>query len=159
MSIHIGMPQYPRHGNPRHVSVLNIYLHSFMYCCIVLILLLNETATPCLSYKLYINLGILIKSTHIWLWNYLVQHTNLLTTTLLQFFFFLLSINMSPDSTVAKTDLTRWRMKSDRGRQTWHYLKTDEELQEWPQSISDKYFLGLDMVSFFWFVLLRAHSD
>lgn len=66
---------------------------------------------------------------------------------------------MSPDSTVAKTDLTRWRMKSDRGRQTWHYLKTDEELQEWPQSISDKYFLGLDMVSFFWFVLLRAHSD
>ncbi|KAF8425597.1 terpenoid cyclases/protein prenyltransferase alpha-alpha toroid [Tirmania nivea] len=51
---------------------------------------------------------------------------------------------MRGDSNVEKTDLSRWRMKSVQGRQTWHYLKTDEEVREWPQAISDKYFLGLD---------------
>ena len=56
---------------------------------------------------------------------------------------------MGGDSNVEKTDLSRWRMKSDQGRQTWHYLKTDEEVQEWPQAISDKYFLGLDTVRYF----------
>lgn len=54
---------------------------------------------------------------------------------------------MGGDSSVEKMDLSRWRMKSDRGRQTWHYLKTDEEVREWPQAISDKYFLGLDTVN------------
>ncbi|KAI5786471.1 terpenoid cyclases/protein prenyltransferase alpha-alpha toroid [Peziza echinospora] len=48
------------------------------------------------------------------------------------------------DKSAPQTDYTRWRMKSDHGRQTWHYLKTDEELKAWPQSISDKYFLGMD---------------
>ncbi|EGE83049.1 Lanosterol synthase erg7A [Blastomyces dermatitidis] len=42
-----------------------------------------------------------------------------------------------------KTDYSRWRLRDDRGRQTWHYLKTDEELKAWPQSIPDKYHLGL----------------
>jgi lanosterol synthase len=46
-----------------------------------------------------------------------------------------------------KTDYTRWRLKDDRGCQTWHYLKTDEEIKVWPQSKADKYFLGLDTVS------------
>jgi lanosterol synthase len=46
-----------------------------------------------------------------------------------------------------KTDHTRWRLKDDRGCQTWHYLKTDEEIKAWPQSTADKYFLGLDTVS------------
>ena len=46
-----------------------------------------------------------------------------------------------------KTDYTRWRLKDDRGCQTWHYLQTDEELKSWPQSAADKYFLGLDTVS------------
>ncbi|PGH07301.1 lanosterol synthase [Blastomyces parvus] len=41
------------------------------------------------------------------------------------------------------TDYSRWRLRDDRGRQTWHYLKTDEELKAWPQSIADKYHLGL----------------
>lgn len=45
-----------------------------------------------------------------------------------------------------KTDYTRWRLKDDRGCQTWHYLQTDEELKAWPQSTADKYFLGLDTV-------------
>lgn len=47
----------------------------------------------------------------------------------------------------SKTDHTRWRLKDDRGRQTWHYLETDDELKEWPMTIADKYFLGLDTVS------------
>ena len=46
-----------------------------------------------------------------------------------------------------KTDYTRWRLKDDRGCQTWHYLGSDEELKAWPQSTADKYFLGLETVS------------
>ena len=45
-----------------------------------------------------------------------------------------------------KTDYSRWRLLDDRGRQTWHYLKTDKEMKEWPQSAADKYFLGLPTV-------------
>lgn len=45
-----------------------------------------------------------------------------------------------------KTDYTRWRLKDDRGCQTWHYLQSDEEMKSWPQSTADKYFLGLDTV-------------
>lgn len=45
-----------------------------------------------------------------------------------------------------KTDYSRWRLRDDRGRQTWHYLKTDKEMEEWPQSVADKYFLGLPTV-------------
>ncbi|KAI2487984.1 Terpene cyclase/mutase family member [Pyrenophora tritici-repentis] len=43
-----------------------------------------------------------------------------------------------------KTDYSRWRLKDDRGCQTWHYLTSDEEMKAWPQSTADKYFLGLD---------------
>jgi lanosterol synthase len=45
-----------------------------------------------------------------------------------------------------KTDYTRWRLRDDRGCQTWHYLKTDQEIKAWPQSRADKYFLGLETV-------------
>ena len=45
------------------------------------------------------------------------------------------------------TDIERWRLLDDRGRQTWHYLESDEEVQEWPQSIADRYHLGLKLVS------------
>jgi lanosterol synthase len=45
------------------------------------------------------------------------------------------------------TDYSRWRLKDDRGCQTWHYLKTDEEVKAWPQSKADKYFLGMSTVS------------
>ncbi|KAJ9088502.1 Lanosterol synthase (Oxidosqualene--lanosterol cyclase) [Entomophthora muscae] len=41
------------------------------------------------------------------------------------------------------TDLTRWRLKVDDGRQVWHYLETDSELEAWPQTNADKYFIGL----------------
>jgi lanosterol synthase len=50
-----------------------------------------------------------------------------------------------------KTDYTRWRLKDDRGCQTWHYLTSDEEMKAWPQSTADKYFLGLTTVG------LRKH--
>jgi lanosterol synthase len=46
-----------------------------------------------------------------------------------------------------KTDHTRWRLKDVRGCQTWHYLETDEEVEAWPQSKADKYFLNLGTVS------------
>jgi hypothetical protein len=45
-----------------------------------------------------------------------------------------------------KTDHTRWRMKNDDGRQTWHYLESDEELTAWPMTSADKYYLGMDTV-------------
>lgn len=45
-----------------------------------------------------------------------------------------------------KTDYTRWRLRDDRGCQTWHYLQSDEEVKEWPQSAADKYFLGMETV-------------
>ncbi|KAI4126297.1 MAG: hypothetical protein LQ338_003833 [Usnochroma carphineum] len=42
-----------------------------------------------------------------------------------------------------RTDLSRWRLRSDRGRQTWHYLTDEDENKSWPQSTADKYFLHL----------------
>jgi lanosterol synthase len=48
----------------------------------------------------------------------------------------------------AKTDISRWRMKDDESRHTWHYL-SEEEAKEWKQSYADKYYLGLDLVGDF----------
>ncbi|KAL8709751.1 MAG: hypothetical protein Q9220_005537 [cf. Caloplaca sp. 1 TL-2023] len=42
-----------------------------------------------------------------------------------------------------RTDPRRWRLLNERGRQTWHYLRSKEETNSWPQSVADKYFLGL----------------
>ena len=47
-----------------------------------------------------------------------------------------------------KTDIYRWRLLDERGCQTWHYLESDKEVKAWPQSIADKYFLGLPLVRF-----------
>ncbi|KAG9296972.1 hypothetical protein G9A89_001810 [Geosiphon pyriformis] len=46
-----------------------------------------------------------------------------------------------------KTDLTRWRLKVQNGRQTWHYLEDENELKDWPQTTYDKYWLGLPFES------------
>ncbi|KAF2769775.1 ERG7, lanosterol synthase [Teratosphaeria nubilosa] len=46
---------------------------------------------------------------------------------------------------VSATDLRRWRLRDDRGRQTWHYLADDEELKKWPITTADKYFVGLEI--------------
>jgi hypothetical protein len=45
-----------------------------------------------------------------------------------------------------KTDYSRWRLLDDRGRQTWHYIESDEEDEKWPQSVADRYSLGLPTV-------------
>lgn len=44
------------------------------------------------------------------------------------------------------TDRARWRMRDDHSRHTWHYLEDDEEVEAWPQSQADKYYLGLPLV-------------
>lgn len=45
------------------------------------------------------------------------------------------------------TDYDNWRLRvSDLGRHTWHYLKTEEERREWPQTICDKFWLGKQVV-------------
>ena len=45
-----------------------------------------------------------------------------------------------------KTDHARWRMKNVDGRQTWHYLESDEQLKAWPMTAADRYYLGQDTV-------------
>jgi hypothetical protein len=47
-----------------------------------------------------------------------------------------------------KTDLTRWRMKDDESRHTWHYLEDDKAAEEWPQSYAEKWYLNLPLVCF-----------
>lgn len=49
---------------------------------------------------------------------------------------------------IVKTDYSRWRLLDVKGRQTWHYLDNDEETNDWPQSIADKYHLGLPTACF-----------
>lgn len=44
-----------------------------------------------------------------------------------------------------QTDPTRWRLEVDHGRHVWHYLKSDRECKEWPQTDEDKYWLGLPL--------------
>jgi hypothetical protein len=63
------------------------------------------------------------------------------------------SANASSNGTVyqeydaeLKTDHSRWRMKNVDGRQTWHYLESDEQLKAWPMTAADKYYLGQDTV-------------
>ena len=55
-----------------------------------------------------------------------------------------LSIDLSSE----KVDRSRWRLEVGKdSRHVWHYLKTDQQVKDWPQSTSDKYFLGLPTVS------------
>ena len=46
-----------------------------------------------------------------------------------------------------KTDLARWRLLDEHGRQTWHYLETEHQAHNWPQTTADRYHLGLPFVS------------
>lgn len=45
-----------------------------------------------------------------------------------------------------KTDSTRWRLKDDDSRHTWHYLADDKAAEDWPQSYAEKWFLNLPLV-------------
>lgn len=52
-----------------------------------------------------------------------------------------------PHVSDTSTDRSRWRLEVGEGnRHVWHYLKSDDDLQKWPQSIADKYFVGLPTV-------------
>lgn len=41
------------------------------------------------------------------------------------------------------TDLSKWKLHNDRGRQTWHYSENQSPEE---QKFYDRYFLGLDIV-------------
>lgn len=43
------------------------------------------------------------------------------------------------------SDRTRWRLRVDEGKQTWHYL-SEEESKANPQTDIDKYWLDLKLV-------------
>jgi len=59
-----------------------------------------------------------------------------------------------PKDGSVSTDYSRWRLKcDDNGRHIWHYLRTDEEVANWPQTTYDKYWLGLDTVRMTSFIL------
>lgn len=51
-----------------------------------------------------------------------------------------------PYKTKSATDLLKWRLKSVDGRQTWHYLESEEENKIHPQTLLDKHSLGLSTV-------------
>ncbi|KAG8529674.1 uncharacterized protein KY384_005155 [Bacidia gigantensis] len=48
-------------------------------------------------------------------------------------------------SYTGSTDLERWRLLDERGRQTWHYLHSAEDVKRWPQTVADRYHLGLPL--------------
>ncbi|KAF8343480.1 terpenoid cyclases/protein prenyltransferase alpha-alpha toroid [Amanita rubescens] len=54
-------------------------------------------------------------------------------------------VNITKSPSESFTDYSRWRLLvNDGGRHTWHYLKTDEECEKWPQNHIDKFWLGLE---------------
>ena len=58
-----------------------------------------------------------------------------------------------------RTELRRWRLLDERGRQTWQYLSTDKEVDDWPQTLADKYHLGLPLVRSIALAYLYTNAD
>ena len=56
-----------------------------------------------------------------------------------------IATGIDTSSSVERTDFSLWRIKVLHGRQTWHYI-TPEEAESWPQTIPEKYHLGLETV-------------
>jgi lanosterol synthase len=56
------------------------------------------------------------------------------------------SATLNLSTTPPFTNLDNWRLKVEEGAQTWHYLNTDEERAAWPQTLWDRYYLGLALV-------------
>lgn len=50
-----------------------------------------------------------------------------------------------PPAPIEKTDYSLWRLQVLHGRQTWHYI-TPDQAKSWPQSVPEKYHLGLETV-------------
>ncbi|CAG8730053.1 31988_t:CDS:10, partial [Racocetra persica] len=44
---------------------------------------------------------------------------------------------------IETTDKSRWRLEVDHGKQTWHYLESNDEIKNWSQTACDRYWLGL----------------
>lgn len=47
----------------------------------------------------------------------------------------------------ARTNLSWWRLNDVEGRQTWEYLEDEDKRQKRPQSVAEKWHLGLPTVS------------
>ncbi|RIB23575.1 terpenoid cyclases/protein prenyltransferase alpha-alpha toroid [Gigaspora rosea] len=47
------------------------------------------------------------------------------------------------NTNIKTTDRLRWRLEVDHGKQTWHYLESNDEIKNWPQTACDRYWLGL----------------
>ncbi|KHN95648.1 oxidosqualene:lanosterol cyclase [Metarhizium album ARSEF 1941] len=60
---------------------------------------------------------------------------------------------------VKRTDITRWRLRDNDSRHTWHYLDDDDDDDDdrWPQSYADKYYLGLPLADFVADLAPRQH--
>lgn len=57
------------------------------------------------------------------------------------------TLDIAPTPEKPFTDYTRWRLLvGDAGRQTWHYLQTEEELARWPQTEVERFWLGMKTV-------------
>src|ERR1700685_928785 len=63
------------------------------------------------------------------------------------------AISTSVD-TVERTNYSRWRLQVEHGRQIWTYIDPSQ-VPAWPQSIPEKYHLGLETVA----PQLRIQSD
>lgn len=63
-----------------------------------------------------------------------------------------------PYKTEPVTELRRWRLRNVGGRQTWHYLESNEECEAWPQTLLDKHSLGLSTVSNLFYVKNLKHT-
>ena len=58
------------------------------------------------------------------------------------------------------TDYSRWRLLvNDGGRHTWHYLKTDEGCDKWPQNYVDKYWTGQPLVGIPLYISATNHDQ
>lgn len=56
-------------------------------------------------------------------------------------------LQIPEDASKPWTDYTRWRMQDTRdGSHIWEYLRTDEQVQAWPQTDADKYWTGQPLV-------------
>jgi lanosterol synthase len=69
------------------------------------------------------------------------------------------STKIDADPHDPQTDINRWRLLDERGRQTWHYLQTDKEVEAWPQSIVDRHHLGLPVVLLPFFESMATHPE
>lgn len=52
------------------------------------------------------------------------------------------------------TDYARWRLHGEEGAHIWDYLTSEADVEAWPQTTGDKYWLGLPVVR----IVITLHS-